>query len=187
MPALCREGGMSSWPKKMTTWLAQNSPTWPYVLNHNGRSAQAVFTLVVYIYGPHGVQPPSPSVFSWMRPLEVVMTPKKAPTSTAPRRERGWHGTMRSSEAVELDHGVVPSEVRPRSSLPRHSDLRYHRIPIESVGDGGGILVLRLGLDGDDLEDQCAGVQQFCADHGEQGRRRGAWGPTGAIGIPKID
>jgi hypothetical protein len=53
-----------------------------------------------------------------------------------------------------------------------HYNPRHDRTPIESVGDGGGILVLRLGLDGSDIKDLCVVVQQ---------------GPEEAMGILNID
>jgi hypothetical protein len=45
----------------------------------------------------------------------------------------------------------IPFEVRPRSGLHHHYNLRLHRTPIEFVGDGGGILALGLGLDAGDM------------------------------------
>jgi hypothetical protein len=53
-----------------------------------------------------------------------------------------------------------------------HYNPRHDRTPIESMGDGGGILVLRLGLDGSDIKDLCVVVQQ---------------GPEVAMGILNID
>jgi hypothetical protein len=55
---------------------------------------------------------------------------------------------------------VVLSKVQTQSSLRRHYNLCCHQTIIESVGDGGVILALELGLDGGDLEDLCVVVQR---------------------------
>jgi hypothetical protein len=86
------------------------------------------------------------------------MTPtKKAPAATTPRWERGRQDTMRSSKAMEL-LGFPPHS---RSSHLRYDPNPVGTVirPVESVGDGGGILALGLGLDGGDLEDLCVGVR----------------------------
>jgi hypothetical protein len=46
---------------------------------------------------------------------------------------------------------AILSEVRPRSSLRHHYNLRRHQTTIEFVGDGGDILALGLGLEDGDL------------------------------------
>jgi hypothetical protein len=65
-------------------------------------------------------------------------------TGSQARAGQGQHGLPSPLSAA-------PFEVQPRSGLCRHYNPRCHQTLIESVGDGGGILALGLGLDDSNL------------------------------------
>jgi hypothetical protein len=96
------------------------------------------------------------------------MPPLQSTLSSDPDRVRGrrrWHPGARA-RAGRQQPGLpsplpaVPFEVRPRSGLRCHYNTHRHQTPIESVGDGGDILELGLGLDDGDLEELCVVVQR---------------------------